>query len=283
MEKEHKHEEKIEVKDSHVENEKSKGDCCGAGKCCCNGFFKKNRATIALVAAIILVVVGVLIFKPGEKKIELTLDEAKVKAEKFINDNFADPAYPIKIVSIEEAEEEGLYKLKIDIGSGEMIDSYISIDGKKFFPQSFNVEELEKSAATEEATTTANTGTSTTEASDERFNEGADFNSEKKVVIYFFWGDGCPHCSAQKTAMQAWLDKYPDVEIKTYETWANTDNRDLLESFASAYDTTVQGVPMTFIGDKYWVGYADSLEAEMTAKIDECLTKTCENPGKRVK
>jgi thiol-disulfide isomerase/thioredoxin len=284
MDKEHKKEEKVEKKDSHIEHEKKhehkKDSCCG-GSCNCGAFFKKNRALIASVAAIILVVVGVIVFNPGEKRDILTLDEAKVKAENFINENFADPSAPISIVSIEEAEEKGLYKLKVDIGGGEIIDSYISDDGKKFFPQAFDMAELEGNSEADQ--TEAVSSESSTEAFDERFNEGADFNSEKKVVIYFFWGDGCPHCANQKTAMKNWLDKYPDIEIKTYETWANTENRDLLESLATAYDTTVQGVPMTFIGDKYWVGYADSLGSEMTAKIDECLEKTCENPGKRLK
>ncbi|MCK9438916.1 MAG: thioredoxin family protein [Patescibacteria group bacterium] len=284
MDNEHKKEEKVEKKDSHLEHETKhehkKGSCCG-GSCDCSTFFKKNRALIASVAAIILVTVGLIVFNPGEKRDVLTLDEAKIKAEKFINENFADPSAPISIVSIEEAEEKGLYKLKVDIGDGEIIDSYISDDGKKFFPQAFNMAELETNGEADQAEAVGSE-TSNTEVSDERFNEGADFNSEKKVVIYFFWGDGCPHCSNQKTAMQSWLDEYPDVEIKTYETWANVENRDLLESFAAAYDTTVQGVPMTFIGDKYWVGYADSLGSEMTAKIDECLEKTCENPGKRV-
>jgi len=284
MDNEHKKEEKVEKKDSHLEHETKhehkKGSCCG-GSCDCSTFFKKNRALIASVAAIILVTVGLIVFNPGEKRDVLTLDEAKIKAEKFINENFADPSAPISIVSIEEAEEKGLYKLKVDIGDGEIIDSYISDDGKKFFPQAFNMAELETNGEADQAEAVGSE-TSNTEVSDERFNEGADFNSEKKVVIYFFWGDGCPHCSNQKTAMQSWLDEYPDVEIKTYETWANVENRDLLESFAAAYDTTVQGVPMTFSGDKYWVGYADSLGSEMTAKIDECLEKTCENPGKRV-
>ncbi len=282
MDKENKKEEKNEKKTSHDQHEskhENKKDSCCGGLCSCGGFFKKNRALISLVAAIILVVVGFIVFKPGEKRDVLTLDEAKIKAEKFINDNFADPNYPIVIVSIEEAEEKGLYKLRVDVGDGEIIDSYISDDGKKFFPQAFNIAELES----ENSNQSSGSEVSSSSLSDERFNEGADFDSEKKVVIYFFWGDGCPHCSNQKTAMSAWLDKYSDVEIKTYETWANIENRDLLESLAEAYGTTVQGVPMTFIGDEYWVGYADSLGSEMTAKIDSCLTKTCENPGKRLK
>jgi hypothetical protein len=40
---------------------------------------------------------------------------------------------------------------------------------------------------------------------------------------------------------------------------------------------------MTFIGDKYWVGFADSLGSEMEAKIAECLSSDCENPGERLK
>jgi hypothetical protein len=52
---------------------------------------------------------------------------------------------------------------------------------------------------------------------------------------------------------------------------------------AKAYNTTVEGVPMTFIGDKYWVGYSDDMETEMTNKIEECLKSGCENPGERLK
>lgn len=271
------------VKEGALEKKENKSDSCGA--CSCSNFFKKNKALVFSLAVLILAIIGLVVFNPSifdsKKKDVLSLDEAKIKAEKFINDNFADPNFPINIISIEEAEEKGLYKLGIDIGGGETIDSYISNDGKKFFPQAFNIAEIESENAKQAAASSSSASNSS--ASDERFNEGADFDSEKKVVVYFFWGDGCPHCSDQRSAMSAWFDKYPDLEIKTYETWANADNREILESLAKAYDTSVQGVPMTFIGDKYWVGFASDYETEMTAKIDECLAKKCENPGKRIK
>jgi len=255
--------------------EKKEKESCKDGDCCCSKLKNKQPIFILLVA-VVLMIAGLLIFKPIQKTSDvISLDEAKVKAEKFINENFVDPNFPVTIVSIEEAEEKGLYKLNIDIGGGEIVESFISNDGKKFYPQAFDMVELAKELNGEQEVS-APTGI------DERFSEGADFSSDKKTVVYFFWGDGCPHCANQKAAMSSWLDQYPDMEIKTYETWANAENGQILEAMAAAYGQTVQGVPMTFIGDEFWVGYADSLGAEMKSKIDECMSGSCENPGERL-
>lgn len=242
--------------------------------------FKK---TILFTAILSLVFLSACSLK---KEKELTLEEAKVRAEQFINENFMDPAYPIEISNIFYDKQTGLYKFSIDLGEGQTVDSYISKDGKKFFPQAYEISELEKTlngsdeGQTQADVTGQNSGSTTTSAN---FNESASLSTEKKLAVYFFWGDGCPHCSNQKTFMAKWAEKYPDVEIKTYETWNNQDNGAILEKLASAYGANVQGVPMTFIGDKYWVGYTDSLGAEMEKKIDECLAGKCENPGDRIK
>ena len=238
-------------------------------------YFKKAILFTAVFSLIFLSACSI----KKEKK-EISMDEAKVKAEKFINENFMSASSTAVITKIEEDDQTDLYKFTLDLGGGQTYDSYISKDGEQLFPQSYNIAELEKSLNT---TTSENTNTTTTETNYEGFNESADFSTNKKVAVYLFWGDGCPHCAAQRDAMSAWVSKYPDIDIKTYETWKNTDNATTLENMAKAYNTTVQGVPMTFIGDKYWVGYSDSMEAEMTAKIDECLKKGCENPGDRLK
>lgn len=232
-----------------------------------------------------------------KKEDTISIDEAKVKAEEFINKNFVDPAYPVSITSIVEDEQTDLYKTSVDLGNGQIIDAYISKDGKMFFPQAYEIAEIEQALNADsnnenvnidnnEAVSPENGNIVSPEVSvsEDYFNEAANFESDKKLAIYFFWGDGCGHCAGQKTAMKAWAEKYPDIEIKTYETWGNDNNRIIFENLASAYGTAVQGVPMTFIGDKTWVGYADSYGVEMQAKIDECLKKgDCENPGKRLK
>lgn len=283
MGKDQKHEENKSNVGSHDQKQDEVKEGGGNETCCIMA--KKNKPLLILASLIILLISGFLIFKPTlNNKNELSLEDAKVKAEKFINDNFSDPAYPISVVGIEEVEGGGLYKLKIDIGGEEIIDSYISNDGKKFFPQAFDMAELEKElAGSTDSPVSADPGVTSGDSSVyEEFNEGADIESEEKVVIYFFWGETCSYCAKQKAAMSKWLEKYPNIEIKTYESWNNDDNRNMLESLVAAYDTEIEGVPMTFIGDEYWVGYAETLEVEMISKIEECLAGECENPGKRL-
>ncbi|HPT08566.1 MAG TPA: hypothetical protein PLE28_02640 [bacterium] len=237
---------------------------------------KKTILFTAVFSLIFLSACGI------KKEKELTMAEAQAKAEQFINKNFMTSGASVTITNMVEDEQTGLYKFSLDLGDGQVYDSYISKDGKEFFPQAYNIAELEKTLNT----TTSETSASTTEEgtiNEASFNESVDYATDKKVAVYLFWGDGCPHCASQKTAMSDWTTTYPDIEIKTYETWKNTDNAKKLEDMAKAYNTTVEGVPMTFIGDKYWVGYSDDMKTEMINKIEECLKDGCENPGDRLK
>jgi len=71
----------------------------------------------------------------------LTLEEAKAKAVEFINTNLMQPG---SSVSIKEASEDnGMYKLVINMSSGQEVTSYITKDGTKFFPQVMDVAEIE--------------------------------------------------------------------------------------------------------------------------------------------
>ena len=45
------------------------------------------------------------------------------------------------------------------------------------------------------------------------------------VVIYFFWGDGCPHCAEAEPFLEKLAKRYPEVEIRYYEVWNNEENR----------------------------------------------------------
>lgn len=80
---------------------------------------------------------------PKEKP--LTIEEAKVKASDFITNNLVQPG---TVISIKEVVEEGgLYKVVVNLPDGQEIDSYITKDGKKFFPQVLDVEETEAANA----------------------------------------------------------------------------------------------------------------------------------------
>ncbi len=119
-------------------------------------------------------------------------------------------------------------------------------------------------------------------------SESIDINNNntdnpEKVTIYFFWGDGCPHCATQKPFLEELEQEYGnEIEVKMFETWKNPNNAKFFQEVAQAYGTTAQGVPTTFIGEEHWVGYADSMGQEMEQKILYCLENDCVNPGDKL-
>ncbi len=115
--------------------------------------------------------------------------------------------------------------------------------------------------------------------------EGSDVNNyDTKVTMYYFWGDGCPYCATQKIFLDEMKNKYPNLEIKMYETWKNRNNAQMLTEMAQAYNTKASGVPMTFIGDfEPTVGFSAQTEKAMEDQIIFCLEEGCLDPGLRLK
>lgn len=90
----------------------------------------------------------------------------------------------------------------------------------------------------------------------------------KKVKLYFFHGDGCPHCAEAEEFFDSIKDEYGDkFEIVAYEVWYDTDNNELLQKIGEARDESISGVPYILIGDKSWSGYASSLDDEIIDAI----------------
>jgi len=96
------------------------------------------RITLPVLLVIALALIAIFSFqKPGDK--ELSTTEAQTRAESFINDYLMQSGMKATIRDI--SEEYDLYKLKIDIVS-DVVESYISKDGKLFFPQAMNIDEI---------------------------------------------------------------------------------------------------------------------------------------------
>ena len=108
-------------------------------------------------------------------------------------------------------------------------------------------------------------------------------NSSDKVVLYLFWGNGCPHCAEEKSFLKEMQQKYPLLEVRMFEVWYSEENMSLFRQMAEQYKTSVQGVPTTFLGDKYWVGYAPSYGTEMERWIKYYTEeKTLKNPTQQL-
>ena len=104
--------------------------------------------------------------------------------------------------------------------------------------------------------------------------------AKQKVQLWFFWGQGCPHCAAEKPFLEELAKKYPQLEIKEFEVYYNKENQQLFEKVAKAYNTSAGGVPMTFVGKDFVSGF---LTRETTGKkieqlVRNCLLKSCPSP-----
>ncbi len=110
-----------------------------------------------------------------------------------------------------------------------------------------------------------------------------DVASTNKTVVYFFWGDGCPHCEVQKPFLEDMEQKYPELEVKMYETWKDKDNAELFQEMAAAYGIQARGVPTTFIGDlNPIVGFTESMKSDMENKIKNCIEQDCIDPASKL-
>ncbi|MEM3483717.1 MAG: hypothetical protein QXW00_03170 [Candidatus Woesearchaeota archaeon] len=92
-------------------------------------------------------------------------------------------------------------------------------------------------------------------------------NQEGKIVLYLFWGDGCPHCAEEKPFLMQLQQKYPQLEIRMFEVWHNESNRELFYEMASQHGIRAEGVPTTFLGNKSWVGYSQQIGSEIERQL----------------
>ena len=101
----------------------------------------------------------------------------------------------------------------------------------------------------------------------------------KPVVVYMFWGEGCPHCAAVKPIFEDFANKYPEVELRFYEIYNSVENQQKFIDMADAHGFEAYGVPTIFIGTQYWEGYAEGMEVEFEDAILNCIEKGCVDAG----
>ena len=98
------------------------------------------------------------------------------------------------------------------------------------------------------------------------------FNTEvfakENIKVYFFHGDGCPHCKEENKFLEKMKDKYKKIKVEKYEVWDNKDNQILMEKVKNKMDISENGVPLTIIGSTYVIGYSESFNDEIERIIN---------------
>jgi uncharacterized membrane protein/thiol-disulfide isomerase/thioredoxin len=104
----------------------------------------------------------------------------------------------------------------------------------------------------------------------------------EKVIVYLFWGDGCPHCAEAKPALQALAQSNLNVEIREYEVWYQDENQAIFTSMAAAFGFEPHYVPTIFIGEQYWEGYSDDIQKDIETTVATCFETGCPDAGEEI-
>ncbi len=104
-----------------------------------------------------------------------------------------------------------------------------------------------------------------------------------RAIIYFFWGDGCPHCAEAEPFLNDLANRYLNTEIRAFEVWYDQDNQQTWAEMAARFGFEPRYVPTIFLGDRYWEGYSPQIGQEIEAELKNCLANGCsdaaEGPG----
>lgn len=110
-------------------------------------------------------------------------------------------------------------------------------------------------------------------------NAATGVSSEtREVVIYFFWGRGCPHCAEEKIFLREKKKQFTHLTIKDFEVWYDKKNAALFSKMAEAYGIKTLGVPVTFVGEDAFSGFSKQLQKEIEEAIHNCFAGNCINP-----
>ncbi len=95
-------------------------------------------------------------------------------------------------------------------------------------------------------------------------------SSKASLEILYFWGIGCPFCERLKPQLEQLAADYPEVHLRDYEVYYDRANQQRFLETTSKYGIDAHSVPLTFIGERYWIGYREHFPDEMrgeTAKL----------------
>lgn len=97
--------------------------------------FTDNKLAAIMVAILVVLIAVSYAYSFWRKKTDIGVEGAKTKVEKFIKDQGA-TGFTVKNVE----KKNGLYKITVE-GSGQELETYMTKDGKTFFPQSVALED----------------------------------------------------------------------------------------------------------------------------------------------
>ena len=92
-----------------------------------------------------------------------------------------------------------------------------------------------------------------------------------EVNVYFFWGDGCPHCALAKPFLEELAQSNPNIKLHSYEIYYNDANQQLFLQLATGLGFEPRAVPTIIIGEQRWEGYSDQIAQQISQTVEDYL------------
>lgn len=100
----------------------------------------------------------------------------------------------------------------------------------------------------------------------------ASHSSGSGRVVYFFYGEECPHCHEVMPFIINMSRKYPEANITMLEVWHNETNQEIAVSVNKRLNRDFEGVPEVIIGDVVLSGSGE-IPDEMERVLRDWLKK----------
>ncbi len=171
------------------------------------------------------------------------------KAIAFISENIP-PGVNATLINV--TEEGNIYKITVNLSSMGMyrvVDTYMTKDGKLFFPQGINIEKAKKIRTIGDFIISG--------------DELCRDEVTGKPAIYFFGSDGCPHCKWEHPVITEVASKFEGY-ISFHDNMNNlTADRDIFSKYNPG-----GGVPTIVLGCRFYrIGSGENHGREQEEKI----------------
>lgn len=106
----------------------------------------------------------------------------------------------------------------------------------------------------------------------EEVRKNNQLQNNRKINIYLFYGEGCPHCEELMNYLESIQKEYGKYyTLYAFEVWYNKENGELMDKFAKELGGEVgsRSVPFYIIGDEVMNGYNPSYSTKVRDKIVE--------------
>jgi len=105
-----------------------------------------------------------------------------------------------------------------------------------------------------------------------------DTNLEKHdTSFYLFYSSSCGHCHSEREWIASIKEEYPYVDFKMYEV---SENEELLKKVKDVYGIESNSVPLTIIGNDYFIGYSETKNRKFIRYFEALATfENCDVVG----